>query len=91
MTTFIETIQSLPVANKRSLVNTLKQLIKEDLLVARSNKELARAEKRVLRENRKADKIAKLEAKLAALKNPVGAKAVKANRKPGKVTTTKFA
>jgi hypothetical protein len=44
-----------------------------------------------LRAEKKAARIAKLEAKLEALRNPVGAKAIKANRKAGKVTTTKFA
>ena len=45
----------------------------------KQNSALARAEK-------KAARIAALEAKLEALRNPVGAKAIKANRKPSKVT-----
>jgi hypothetical protein len=32
-----------------------------------------------------------LEAKLASLKNPVGAKAIKANKKPSKATVSVFA
>ena len=47
----------------------------------KQNSALARAEK-------KAARIAALEAKLEALRNPVGAKAIKANRKPSKVTVT---
>ena len=37
------------------------------------------------------DRIAKLEAKLTALKNPVGAKAIKANKKPSKASVSVFA
>ena len=40
---------------------------------------------------KKAEKIAALEAKLAAMKNPVGIKAAKANRKPGRAYTVKVA
>ena len=40
---------------------------------------------------KKADRIAKLEAKLAALKNPVGTAARKANMKPSTVTVLKAA
>ena len=46
-------------------------------------------EKQVARDQRKADRIAKLQAKIDALINPVGAKAIKANRKPSKVVITK--
>ena len=40
---------------------------------------------------KKAAKIAKLEARLADLKNPVGIKALKANRKPSAVKIVKAA
>ena len=44
------------------------------------------------RAEKKAMRIAKLEAKLIALKSkPVGAKAIKANKKPSKVTVLKMA
>ena len=44
------------------------------------------------RAEKKAMRIAKLEAKLMALKSkPVGAKAIKANKKPSKVTVLKMA
>jgi hypothetical protein len=62
-----------------------KALDKEIKKIAKENKAFDRAAK-------KADRIAKLEAKLAALKNPpVGTKAVKANKKPSKVTVLKMA
>jgi predicted RecB family endonuclease len=91
MFSYINTIQNLPVAEKRALVKSLKDMIKEDIEANRTVKALAKAAKRVERESKRADRIAALEAKLAALRNPVGAKAVKANRKPGKVAITKFA
>jgi hypothetical protein len=91
MFSYIDTIQNLPVAQKRNLVKSIKEMIKEDIISSRTSKQLAQSVKRVERETRKAERIAKLEAKIEALRNPVGAKAVKANRKPGKVTTTKFA
>lgn len=91
MFSYIDTIQNLPVAQKRSLVKSIKEMIKEDIIANRTSKQLAQSAKRVEREARKAERIAKLEAKLNALRNPVGSKAVKANKKPGKVTTTKFA
>jgi gamma-glutamyl phosphate reductase len=91
MFSYINTIQNLPVAEKRALVKSLKEMIKEDIEAGRTVKALAKAAKRVERESKRADRIAALEAKLAALRNPVGAKAVKANRKPGKVAITKFA
>jgi predicted RecB family endonuclease len=91
MFSYIDTIQNLPVAQKRDLVKSLKEMIKEDIEASRTVKALAKAAKRVERESKRADRIAALEAKIAALRNPVGAKAVKANRKPGKVSITKFA
>lgn len=91
MSTFIDTIQSLPVTEKRSLVRTLKQLIREDVIANRQANFERKQNSAALRAAKKAERIAKLEAKLEALRNPVGVKAVKANRKPGKVQVTKFA
>jgi hypothetical protein len=91
MFSYIDTIQNLPVAQKRNLVKSIKEMIKEDIVANRTSKQLAQSAKRVEREARKAERIAKLEAKLNALRNPVGTKAIKAAKKPGKVTTTKFA
>ena len=72
------------VAMIRSELKTARLDAKVDKILARGAREAARKEKR-------AEKIAKMEAKLLALKTgPVGAKAVRANKKPSKVTTTKF-
>ena len=91
MFSYIDTIQNLSIREKRSLVKSIKEMIKEHIAANREanfqrkqNSALARAEK-------KAARIAALEAKLEALRNPVGAKAIKANRKAGKVTVTKLA
>lgn len=88
MFSYIDTIQNLSIREKRSLVKSIKEMIKEHIAANREanfqrkqNSALARAEK-------KAARIAALEAKLEALRNPVGAKAIKANRKPSKVTVT---
>lgn len=91
MFSYIDTIQNLSIREKRALVKSVKEMIKEHIAANRQanferkqNSALARAEK-------KAARIAALEAKLEALRNPVGAKAIKANRKAGKVTVTKLA
>ncbi|NBP56454.1 hypothetical protein EBU71_07960 [bacterium] len=91
MFSYIDTIQNLSIREKRALVKSIKEMIKEHIAANREanfqrkqNSAMARAEK-------KAARIAALEAKLEALRNPVGAKAIKANRKPSKVTVTKLA
>ena len=84
-------ILSLPTAQKRALIVELRQAIALDKSIARSAKVLAKAEKAQAREEKKLSRIAALEAKLEALRNPVGAKAIKSNKKAGKVTVTKFA
>jgi hypothetical protein len=59
---------------------------------AKAEKTIARQAKQNIATVKKAERIAKLEAKLLALKTgPVGIKARKANKKPGKVTVTKIA
>ncbi|NBX50956.1 hypothetical protein EBT25_13745 [bacterium] len=91
--------QGLTLAQKREAVKALRASISEELAVrkmlradAKVAKAAAKAAKAAARAQKKADRIAKMEAKLAALKStPVGAKAIKANRKPSKVKTTKFA
>ena len=74
------------IAQKRELIAELKAEIKKDLEAKRANKAAEKQAKAFNRAARKADRIAVLEAKLEALRNPVGAKAIKANRKPSKVT-----
>ena len=84
-------ILSLPVSEKRSLIAELRKSIALDKSIARSARVLAKAEKAQVRAEKRQSRIAALEAKLEALRNPVGAKAIKANKKPGAVTVTKTA
>jgi len=91
MFSYIDTIQNLPVAQKRSLVKSIKEMIKEDIAANRAANFERKQNSALLRAQKKQDRIAKLEQKLAALRNPVGTKAIKANRKPSKTVTTKFA
>jgi len=91
MFSYIDTIQNLPVAQKRSLVKTLKEMIKEDVTTLRQQNFERKQNSAAHRAAKKAERIAKLEAKLAALRNPAGAKAIKANRKPSACTVTTFA
>ena len=91
MFSYIDTIQNLPVAQKRSLVKSIKDMIKEDIASNRAANFARKQNSALLRAQKKQDRIAKLEQKLELLRNPVGAKAIKANRKPSKTVTTKFA
>ena len=59
--------------------------------VTKAAKQIAKENKAFDRAAKKAARIAKLEAKLTALKNPVGAKAIKANKQPSKATVSVFA
>jgi hypothetical protein len=90
MFSYIDTIQNLPVAQKRSLVKSIKEMIKEDIAANRQANFERKQNSAALRAQKKADRIAKLEARLEALRNPVGAKAIKANKKPSKATVTKL-
>jgi len=90
MTTF-SIVNELNLADKRALIVELKDAIRVDLMAARVAKAKAKEIKAFDRAAKKAARIAKLEAKLAALKNPVGIKAVKANKKPSNVTVLKAA
>ena len=97
MTTF-SIVNELNLTEKRELIVELKESIRLDLMAARVAKAREKEIKKIARENKafdraakKADRIAKLEAKLFALKNPVGVKAIKANRKPSNVTILKAA
>ena len=91
MFSYIDTIQNLTVSEKRNLVKSIKLMIKEHVEANRQANFERKQNSAALRAEKKAARIAKLEAKLEALRNPVGTKAIKANRKAGKVTTTKFA
>ena len=91
MFSYIDTIQNLPVAQKRSLVKSIKDMIKEDIAANRAANFARKQNSALLRAQKKQDRIAKLEQKLELLRNPVGAKAIKSNRKPSKPVVTKFA
>ena len=84
-------LDSLSITAKRQLVKELRAAIANDKVVNRELKAIVKAQKAEAREVKKANRIAALQAKLDALLNPVGAKAIKANRKPSKVTVTKVA
>jgi len=76
----------------RGRVAMLRAEIKQARLDSKIDKIEARNARAAVREEKRAEKIAKMEAKLLALKTgPVGAKATKANKKPSKVKTTTFA
>jgi capsule polysaccharide export protein KpsE/RkpR len=89
----------LALAAARAEVTRLSALVKQERADAKMVREMFRAERIAAREvkateraERKAARVAKLEAKLAALKSPVvGVKAMRANRRPSKVTVTQGA
>jgi uncharacterized protein (UPF0210 family) len=91
MFSYIDTIQNLSIREKRALVKSIKEMIKEHAAANRQANFERKQNSANLRAAKKAERIAKLEAKLDALRNPVGAKAIKANKKPSKATVTTFA
>ena len=91
MFSYIDTIQNLPVAQKRSLVKSIKEMIKEDIASNRAANFERKQNSALLRAQKKSERIAKLEEKLAKLRNPTGAVATKLNRKPSKPVVTKLA
>jgi hypothetical protein len=91
-------VNELSLADKRALIVELKDAVKADVAANKAARAATKAAKLIAKENKafdraakKAARIAKLEAKLASLKNPVGAKAIKANKKPSNVTVLKAA
>jgi len=91
MFSYIDTIQNLTVAEKRNLVKSIKLMIKEHIAANRAANFERKQNSALLRAQKKQDRIAKLEEKLAKLRNPTGAVAVRQNRKPSKPVVTKFA
>jgi hypothetical protein len=75
-------LSTLTTAAKRDLIAQLRDSIRTDAALKRDAKATAKVEKAAARESKKADRVAKLQAKIDALLNPVGTKAVKANKKP---------
>jgi hypothetical protein len=78
-------LSTLTTAAKRDLIATLRESIKADAVAKRDAKATAKVTKAAARDAKRAERILKLEAKIEALKNPVGTKAVKASKKPGAV------
>jgi len=76
----------------RAQATEVRAALKTARANAKTEKAIARQAKQNIATVKKAERIAKLEAKFLALKTgPVGIKARKANKKPGKVTVTKIA
>jgi len=70
----------------------VRAALKDARANAKVEKKIARQAKQNVAAAKKAERIAKLEAKLLALKTkPVGTKAIAANKKPSKVTVLKMA
>jgi hypothetical protein len=83
-----DSIEGLTLNQKRETLKALKESIKAEAARAREAKIALKAQKAENAEFRRAKAIAKAQAKLdKLLSKPVGSKAIKANRKPSKVTT----
>jgi hypothetical protein len=88
-----KSVNVLALEAARAEVKRLIEVVRQERMDAAFARDLAFAQKQFDREakataraERKAQQIAKLEAKLLAMKTPkVGVKAAKANRKPSKV------
>ena len=74
------------VASIRNVMKTLRENVKTDKSDDRFYRKQVIADRKMERAAAKATRIAAMEEKLEALKNPVGIKAKKAAKKPSKVT-----
>ena len=80
------------IAAAKAELSKLIRMRKDARIQIAAERAAAKELKAIDRAEKKAMRIAKLEAKLIALKSkPVGAKAIKANKKPSKVTVLKMA
>ena len=80
------------IAAAKSELAKLIRMRKDGRIELAAKRAAAKELKAIDRAEKKAMRIAKLEAKLMMLKSkPVGAKAIKANKKPSKVTVLKMA
>jgi capsule polysaccharide export protein KpsE/RkpR len=80
------------IAAAKAELAKLIRMRKDARIQIAAERAAAKELKAIDRAEKKAMRIAKLEAKLMALKSkPVGAKAIKANKKPSKVTVLKMA
>jgi hypothetical protein len=75
----------------RKEVADLRRMQKDMRIQVRAEKIAAKELTAIDRAAKKSARIAKLEMKLAAMKNPVGRLAIKAAKKPSKVKVTKMA
>jgi hypothetical protein len=83
-----DSIEGLTLNQKRETLKALKLAIKADAARAREAKSALKLQKAENAEIRRMNAIVKAQAKLdKLLSKPVGTKAIKANRKPSKVTT----
>jgi len=83
-----DSIEGLTLNQKRETLKALKVAIKADAAKAREVKAALKVEKAQSAEFRRQLAIEKAQAKLdKLLSKPVGSKAIKANRKPSKVTS----
>jgi capsule polysaccharide export protein KpsE/RkpR len=80
------------IAAAKAELAKLIRMRKDARIELAAKRAAAKELKAIDRAEKKSARIAKLEAKLLALKSkPVGAKAIKANKKPSKVTVLKMA
>jgi capsule polysaccharide export protein KpsE/RkpR len=80
------------IAAAKAELAKLIRMRKDARIQVAAERAAAKELKAIDRAEKKAARIAKLEAKLLALKTkPVGTKAIKANKKPSKVTVLKMA
>jgi len=79
-----DTVNGLTLTQKREAVKALKASIAESVAIRRESKMLLKVLRAEKAEARRVAAIAKAKAKLDKLMAPVGAKAIKANKKPSK-------
>ena len=70
MFSYIDTIQNLPVAQKRSLVKSIKEMIKEDIASNRAANFERKQNSALLRAQKKQDRIAKFRRKVSKTPQP---------------------
>lgn len=93
MTKSVKTLSPLAVelVSARQSLAFFKEQVKYLAAQVREEKLDAKIAKIAARQTRREAAIAKAQAKLDRLLAPVGSKAIKANKKPSKAKTTKFA
>ena len=79
------------IVNLKARAKFLLQIVKDERAAAKNTMVSIRAAKVAMLENKRVERIAKLEAKLVAMKSKTLSSARKAARKPSKVIITKMA